>query len=159
MPTKKKRCKFCRSWFTPDPRTEHQICCDNPQCRKQRKAENNRSWRLRNPGYDKSRAGKKRAWARARVYWCKYRQEHPAYAAADNKRRSKAHKARRCAANQATRRKIAVEKLDSLNNSATDYAANQAMIARRVEVIVNYLFPEGPAANRNHTDFKPASGP
>ena len=159
MPIKKKRCQVCRCRFIPDPRTPQQVCCDTPDCRKQRKAASNRAWRQRNPGYDKSRASKKRAWARGCGYWPNYRQEHPIYTAADNKRRHKAHKARKCAANQATRRKIAVERLDSLCNIAPDSAANQAMIARRVEVIVDYLFPKGRAATRSHIDSGPASGP
>ena len=159
MPIKKKRCQFCRNWFPPDPRTEHQITCTDPLCRKQRKAAANKAWRLRNPGYDKSRADKKSAWARERVYYPNYRRAHPDYAARDNKRRRKAHKARKCAANQATRREIAVGRLESLCTISPDFAANQDAIARRVEVLADYLFPEERAANRNSTDCGPASGP
>lgn len=159
MPIKKKRCQFCRTWFPPDPRTEHQISCDDPLCRQQRKAAANKAWRLRNPNYDKSRAGKKRAWARERGYYPDYRRTHPDYAARDNKRRRKAHRAHKCAANQDTRRKIAVGKLESLRHIPPDSAANQDAIARRVEVLVDYLFPDCAAANRNSTDCGPASGP
>jgi hypothetical protein len=159
MPIKKKRCQVCRRWFIPDPRTSHQVCCDKPECRKRRKAAANKKWRLDNPRYDKSRAGKKRAWARGRDYWRNYRRTHPNYAARDNKRRSKARRSRKCAANQAMRRKIAVGKLESLRNITPDSAANQDVIARRMEVLVEYLFPQERAANQIHTDSGPASGP
>ncbi len=153
MPTKKKRCQVCRQWFTPDPRTSHQVCCDKPECRKQYKTAANKKWRLNNPGYDKSRAAKKCAWARRRGYWRGYRRTHPAYATADNKRRHKAHLAHKSAANQAMMRTIAVGRLESLRDISPDSAANQDVIARRVEVIVDYLFPKGAAANPKGTDF------
>jgi hypothetical protein len=157
MPIKKKRCKFCCSWFTPNPRTSHQVCCDNPDCRKQRKAAANRDWRLRNPGYDKTRAGKKRAWARARGYWRNNRRIHQDYAAKDIKRRCRAYKARKFSANQAMIRKTAVERLNSLRNIGANPSANQDVISRRVDVIVDYLFSKESSANRNHIDCGPAS--
>lgn len=159
MPIKKTRCKFCLSWFNPDPRTPEQSCCDKLKCRKRRKAALNKNWRRRHPGYDKRRADKKCAWAGARDYWRNYRRTHPGYVAKDNERRCKAYKARKFSANQALRRKIAVEKLDSLQEIPLNPSANQALIARRVDVIADYLFPKEPSANRNDTDCRPASGP
>ena len=159
MPIKKKRCLICHCWFTPDPRTSHQVCCTDPKCRRQHKAAMDKRWRQANPDYDKSRAGKKRTWSRELDYWRRYRRAHPAYAAADNKRRHKAHLVRKSAANQAVIRKIAVERLASLRETGLDSAANQVVIARRVEVIVDYLFPEEVAANPKGTDLWLPCGP
>ena len=159
MPIKKKRCLICRRWFTPDPRTSHQVCCTDPECRRQHKAAMDKQWRQANPDYDKSRAVKKRVWARGLDYWRRYRRTHPIYATADNKRRHKAHLARKSAANQVVIRKIAVEKLASLREIGLDSAANQVVIARRVEVIVDYLFPEEVAANPKGTDLWLPRGP
>ncbi len=159
MPIKKKRCQVCHHWFTPDPRTSHQVCCDKPECRKRYKAAANKKWRLNNPDYDKSRVAKKCAWARRRDYWRDYRRTHPAYAAADNKRRHKAHLAHKFAANQVLMRRTAVGRLESLRNISPDSAANQDVIARRVDVIVDYLFPKEAAANPKGTDLRQAREP
>ncbi|MBI4801026.1 MAG: hypothetical protein HY796_00720 [Elusimicrobia bacterium] len=159
MTIKKKRCRFCRNWFPHDPRTERQICCEKPECRKQRKITANRRWRLNNPDYDKSRAGKKRIWARGRGYWRYYRQTHPAYVAADNKRRRKAYKNHKFSANQDAIAKIALEKLASIRDIIPNPSANQDMIARRGDVIVDYLFLKESSANRNATDLSLPSGP
>lgn len=159
MPIKKKRCEFCHTWFPPDPRTAHQISCTDPLCRKQRKAAANKAWRQRNPGYDKSRAGKKRAWARARAYYPEYRRTHPDYAARDNKRRRKAYKAGKSAANQDARRKIAVEQLAGTREIILNPSANQDAIARRVDIIAEYLSLSTPAANPNGTDLGRPGGP
>jgi len=159
MPIIRKRCEFCHSWFTCDPRTPHQICCSKPECRKQRKAVADKRWRLNNPTYDKSRARKKRDWAQKRDYWRHYRQTHPDYVAADNKRRHKTHKARKSAANQDARRKIAVGKLAGTRDFAPNSAANQVAIARRVDILVEYLFPNEPAANPNATYLMPPFRP
>jgi hypothetical protein len=153
MPTiKKKRCKFCYAWFTPDARTAHQVCCGQPECRIQRKQAANKEWQLKNPDYDKTRAGKKRAWARSCGYWLRYRKGHPDYVAADSKRRSKAYKACKISANQDARRNIAVERLASTRVIIPNPSANQDAIARRVDIIAEYLFPGAPSANPNGTD-------
>ena len=159
MPIKKKRCQVCRRWFVPDPRTSHQVCCTSPECRRQHKAARNKKWRLANPDYDKSRAAKKRIWARVRGYWRHYRQTHPVYAAADNKRRCKACKTHKFSANQAVIAKIAVEKLASIRDSIQNPSANQALIARRVDGIVDYLFLKEASANRKGKDFVVPRGP
>lgn len=159
MPIKKKRCKFCHDWFTCNPRTEHQICCEKPECRKQRKIAAKRLWWRNNPDYDKSRADKKLKWAHRRDYWRYYRRTHPAYAAADNKRRRKAYKDQKFSANQDAITKIAVGKLESIRNIVPNPSANQDMIARRVDVIVDYLFLKEPSANQNGTDLRLPHGP
>ena len=158
MPIKKKRCKFCHTWFRPDPRTEHQISCTDPLCRKQCRAAANKTWRQRNPGYDKSRAGKRRVWARERTYYPNYRRTHPDYAARDNKRRSKAHRAGKCAANQDARHEIAVERLASTRANIPNPSANQDAIARRVDIIAEYLSLCAPSANPNGTDLNRSGG-
>ena len=159
MPIKWKRCKFCRTWFTCNPRTEPQICCEKPECREHRKIAAKRLWWRNNPDYDKSRAGKKLKWARGRDYWRYYRRTHPAYAAADNKRRRKAYKNQKFSANQDAITKIAVGKLESIRDIIPNPSANQDMIARRVDIIVDYLFLKEPSANQNGTDLSLPSGP
>jgi hypothetical protein len=159
MPITKKRCEFCHDWFTPDARTKHQVSCNKPECRRLRKQAANQRWRRNNSSYDKSRAAKKRAWAKKRNYWHHYRETRPAYAAADNKRRHKDHKALKSAANQDARREIAVGKLADTRVFAPDSAANQDAIARRVDILVEYLFLNVPAANPNDTDQSLSGGP
>jgi hypothetical protein len=159
MPIPKKRCKFCHAWFTPDARTEHQICCGRPECRKQRKKAANKHWRLKNPTYDKARAGKKRAWARSCGYWPNYRLTHTDYTARDNKRRCKTYKAQKISANQDARRKIAVGRLANTREIATNPSANQDAIARRVDIIAEYLSLSVPSANLNGTDLSGSGGP
>jgi len=48
----KKRCCYCGKIFIPDPRVgNRQKACSSQQCQKQRKGENNRTFRRNNPGY------------------------------------------------------------------------------------------------------------
>lgn len=159
MPIKKKRCQFCHCWFTPNPRAPHQICCGSSQCREQRKSAADKNWRQNNYGYDKSRAGKKRAWAYEADYWRIYRHNHPDYVIRDNRRRRRTHKAVKNAANQDAVHKIAVEKLASIRAMPTVFAANQDAVARRVDLIVDYLVLKEPAANPNDTDSRVPRGP
>ena len=159
MPIKKKRCRFCRRWFTPNPRAPHQICCGSSQCRELRKSAADRSWRQNNSGYDKSRAGKKRVWASGKGYWRTYRRNHPDYVIRDNRRRRRAHKSGKNAANQDAVHKIAVEKLASIRAMPPVFAANQDAVARRVDLIVDYLILKEPAANPNGTDNRGVCGP
>ncbi len=159
MPIPKKRCKFCHAWFTPDARTAHQVCCDNPECRRQRKKAANINWRLKNPAYEKTRAGKKRAWAQSCGYWPNYRLTHTDYTARDNKRRCKSYKAQKISANQDARREIAVERLASTRETVANPSANQDAIARRVDIIAEYLSLSTPSANANGTDLGQAGGP
>lgn len=160
MPIPNKRCKFCQAWFTPDARTAaHQVCCDKPECRRQRKKAANLSWRQKNPGYERARAAKLRVWARRRGYWRWYRQSHPAYAAADSKRRCRAYKASKFSAKQDARRQIAVEELAGTYKSYPDPSAKQDAIARRVDIIADYLFSSAPSAKPNDTDHSRSGGP
>ena len=159
MPTKKKRCIICHKWFLPDPRTSKQICCDNPKCRKQFKAATNRRWLKLNPHYEKTRNSKKRTWEKNGEYHRRYRLEHPTYVEADNRRRSKARKNTKMSARQASIREIAVEKLKSTLNNAPDLSARQALMDRRMDIIIEYLFPKEIAARQAPTDLPQSGGP
>ena len=49
---RKRKCRFCPTLFVPDPRLgSRQQTCDDPECRKALKAENNALWRKANPDY------------------------------------------------------------------------------------------------------------
>jgi hypothetical protein len=65
---RKRPCRFCRRWFLPDARQgEQQYACPEPACQARRKAENQRDWLEREPGYFRGRAEKHRT----------YRTSHP----------------------------------------------------------------------------------
>ena len=151
MKNPKKRCSVCGKWFRPDKRTlKHQTCCRKASCRKKRKARANKSWRTRHPGYDKSRRLKKRDWAQKYPdYWRRYRQEHPEYRARDNRRRQTSRKRAQNAANQDAIQEMSVEKLRSIPLCEPECAANQDVMDRRVDEIVNYLLWKEHAANRD----------
>jgi hypothetical protein len=65
-----RKCHYCGRGFTPDPRVgnRQKACCH--ACQKQRKGENNRLYRKRNPGYWKSHY---------EDYVKPWRQQHPDY--------------------------------------------------------------------------------
>jgi len=150
----KKRCEICHKWFLPDPRTYRtQRCCSNSECRKKRKAKTDKNWRDNNPGYDKSRKEKKRKWAKAYPdYWQKYRKEHPDYVKKDNKRRSNRYKKEKISANQVMIREKSVEKLKSIQKIKPYSSANQVVIHRRVEGILEYLIWKESSANQVNMD-------
>lgn len=77
--SQKKKCRYCRRVFTPDPRVgERQVSCKREECRAKRKKQSQKRWcqsnpdyfqdryvyvklwRERNPGYQKSRRRKQR---------------------------------------------------------------------------------------------------
>lgn len=150
MSNSKKRCSICSRWYRPDKRTQqHQTCCRKASCRKKRKARANKSWRTRHPGYDQSRKLKKRDWAQKNDYWRRYRHKHPAYCDRDNRRRKASRNRLQNAANQDAIRKISVDKLKSIPPCEPEYAANQDMMDRRVDKLVNYLLWKEHAANQN----------
>jgi len=158
-PVKKKRCIICRHWFRPDPRTRHQVCCGNPQCRRRRKSATNRRWRDRNAGYERTRNSKKRAWARGCDYWRRYRLARPEYTATDNRRRRLALSRQHSSARQAMMREIAVERLESIGKMSAPGSARQDLIARRVEVIEDYLFMKGRSARQAAMESDRGAGP
>lgn len=62
----KRPCRFCREWFSPDPRVgDRQYACATEACRAQRKAFSQAAWLKRHPGYFRGRAVKHRRWREA----------------------------------------------------------------------------------------------
>lgn len=151
----KKRCVVCHRWYEPDPRIgEDQLACGREECRKERKAEYDREWRKKNPGYEAARKGKRRTWAKDYPhYWRHYRKTHPAYVEEERSGRRSRREKLKSAANQVTRRQIAVEKLRSIESQAPKSAANQVLINRRINGLVEYLFWKEGAANQVSTDL------
>ena len=154
MKNPKKRCVVCHRWYEPDFRIgEDQLACDREKCRKERKADYDRQWREKNPGYQSGRAGKLRAWAAAYPgYWRHYRLTHPAYVEREREARGSRRKRQENAAKQVSMREIAVEKLRSIEAQASKSAAKQVLIHRRVNDIVEYLFWKEGAAKQVSTD-------
>ena len=77
---KQKRCAFCGDAFTPDPRTQHQIACAKPACRKERKRQADVTWRRNNRAWFEGRRPKIRQWAQAYPdYWRNNRASRPEY--------------------------------------------------------------------------------
>jgi hypothetical protein len=75
-----KRCLYCRSKYTPNPRTNgFQRACPKPTCQRKRKLDAFRLWCDRNPSYYACRKNKIRDWAKSRSYWKHYRQKNPSY--------------------------------------------------------------------------------
>jgi len=148
---KKKRCCICHEWYEPDPRTaKHQTCCDKKSCGTERKRRASKSWQVRHPGYDQSRTAKKRDWAQAYPdYWQHYRQTHPEYVQRDNQRRRASRERAKNAANQDAIAKISVEQLASIPRSGSQNAANQALMDRRVDQVIDWLVSQVSAARQD----------
>ncbi len=136
----RKRCAICHSWYKPDERTMgHQTCCEKPSCRKERKKRNNKSWQLRHPEYDKFRKLKKRDWAQKEDYWCTYRQEHAVYRAREKLRMQRNRDRVKNVANQDAIGNIFVEKLKSIQRDEPKNVANQVMMSRRINSLIDCL--------------------
>jgi len=160
MKIAKRRCDFCHRWFMPHPRTyRQQRCCSKPECRKKQKVRTKKNWWLKNPGYNRDRRQKIRAWAKEHPdYWRRYRREHPEYVARDNKRRSSMHKKQKNAAKQDPIRKISVEKLKSIMEIEPNIAAKQDPIQRRQNGILDYLYWKEFAAKQDIIDSQADNG-
>ena len=154
MSNPKKRCVVCHRWYEPDFRIgEGQLACDREECRKERKAEYDRQWRKRNPGYGPGRA-QVRQWAKSYPnYWRQYRKTHPAYVERERMGRRSRRQRQKSAAKQVSMRQIAVEKLRSIQDLVPKNAAKQVLIHRRVGAIVDYLFWKEGAAKQVPTDL------
>lgn len=142
MKDKKRRCKFCRRWYLPDPRTyRRQIACSIPDCRNARRRQANKRWQLQRPGYQHYRRAKVRDWAgNYPQYWRRYRANHPDYVHRDNLRRVLSRKKSRLSAKQDAIRQISVEKLKSIQEIRPPLSAKGDAIDRRVDGLINYLF-------------------
>jgi hypothetical protein len=155
MNNPKKRCAYCHRWYRPDPRTrKQQLACGAAACRKKRKAQADRTWRKKNPGYAAARKPKMRVWAAEYPdYWSYYRKTHPEYADREQKRMSSKRLQFKSVAKQDARRQIAVDKLQSIQNRPPKTVAKQDEIHRRVNGIVDYLFWKEGVAKPNDTDY------
>jgi len=76
-----KKCPHCKIRFTPDPRVgKRQKTCGKPACKRALKAENNRSWRQRNPDYYRNDYSRLSAWLEQNPGYLKcYRESHAEY--------------------------------------------------------------------------------
>ena len=131
---KEKRCVFCGDAFTPDPRTQHQIACAKPACRKKRKRQADAIWRRNNRDWFEGRRSKFRQWAAAYPdYWRKSRASRPDYRERE-KERMRLRRAR--VAKQDAIRRDPVEYLQGLRLVGC-VAKQDAMV--RLDGIVDYL--------------------
>jgi len=155
MENPKKRCAFCHRWYRLDSRTYgHQLACDRATCRKERKAEADRNWRIKHPGYGQSRKLKIRAWAESYpCYWKHYRKNHLDYCLRDNRRRVLAAKRARHSAKQDAIRQISLDKLRSIQETGLKSSAKQDGIIRRVNGIMDYLIWKESSAKPNDIDL------
>ena len=153
MHNPKKRCVVCHRWYEPDFRIgEDQLACYREECRKERKADYDRQWRKKNPGYGPGRA-QVRKWAKAYPdYWRHYRKTHPAYVQRERIGRRSRRQRLKSAAKQVLMRQIAVEKLRSIEAQAPKSAAKQVLIHRLLNGIVDYLLWKESAAKQVSTD-------
>lgn len=78
---KRKRCRYCKKLFLPDPRVgDRQVTCDDPQCKKAHKAKNNARWRRKNPDYFRKDYPRVKQWLDQHPgYLQQYRQTHSEY--------------------------------------------------------------------------------
>ena len=76
-----KTCAYCKTPFFPDPKVgKRQKTCGKPACKRALKAENNRRWRQKNPGYYRNDYCRLRAWLEHNPGYLKgYRESHPEY--------------------------------------------------------------------------------
>lgn len=78
---KRKRCRYCKRLFIPDPRVgERQKTCGDPLCQKSHKMQNNTRWRKRNPDYFRDDYPRVKQWLDQHPGYLKhYRESHPQY--------------------------------------------------------------------------------
>ncbi len=76
-----KKCLYCKTQFTPNPRVgERQITCGEHACKAALKSDNNRKWRKRNPDYYRDQYPRVKEWLEKKPeYLKKYRESHPEY--------------------------------------------------------------------------------
>ena len=162
MKIPKKRCVFCHRWYAPNPRTwKHQLACPRKKCRKKRKAQADRSWRIKHPGRsNETWKLKVRAWARNYPdYWKQYRASHPEYVLRDNLRRVAAAKQVRAFRKTDAIRQISVDKIRSIREMGVECSAKTDAIIRRVDGIVDYLLWTVEKAVPQNTDGIGAPAP
>ncbi len=86
---RRKRCRFCRTLFSPDPRVgSRQVACSDPECQSQRKKANQDRWLERHPDAFKERYWNTERWLGEHPgYLAEYRRQNPERVARDNRRR------------------------------------------------------------------------
>lgn len=77
--TRRKRCKWCKGLFEPDPRAKgRQRYCSKPGCQTKRQRQNEQAWRIKNPDCLDYQRVQSRLWHKARPeYSRKRRMEDP----------------------------------------------------------------------------------
>jgi len=98
---RRKRCRYCRQLFLPDPRQEsprgnRQYACSKPSCQQARHRDNHQAWLKRDPEAYRGRYPKTQLWlSRHPGYLKAYRRDHPEAVARDNAgRRARRKRAR-----------------------------------------------------------------
>jgi len=78
---KRKRCPYCCRLFVADPRVkEQQITCGRQECRRQRKQQSNKNWRLQHPDYFRGLyPQQKEIYGTRAEYKRQYRKRNPEY--------------------------------------------------------------------------------
>lgn len=107
-----KRCRYCRDFFTPDPRSyrplpsgkgrrSNQTACRKPACQGRRHREADRRWRRDNPTYDDRREAAHRQWRKAHPDYSRhYRAAHPDYVQRNRQQQRRRDARRKDLANQ-----------------------------------------------------------
>lgn len=89
-----KQCLFCDRWFHPHPRVrDKQIACSQRECQRERHRQSHARWRTNNPDHSQGHFHylEHKNWLskpKNADYLKNYRDTHPDYVAADNRRRS-----------------------------------------------------------------------
>ena len=74
-------CRYCERSFLPSKFQPGQLVCGQPECQRQRRADNRRRKLAADPEYRQTCLESARKWrARNADYWPRYREQHPAAA-------------------------------------------------------------------------------
>lgn len=98
---RRKRCRYCKALFSPDPRqdTAHgnrQYACSKPSCQKARHQDNRKDWLKRHPDAFQERYVNVKQWRSDHPEYTKqYRRMHPQGAQRDNEKRKSRHQQRK----------------------------------------------------------------
>ena len=80
MVIKRKRCRYCKCLFTPEPNIKNSVACGKALCRRTRKKEAQERWSDKNPNYFKGRYPNTKEWLTKHPGYLKvYRESHPEY--------------------------------------------------------------------------------
>lgn len=152
IPVPRRRpCRFCRLWFRPDHRPgAREYACSAPACPARRKAENQRAWRDRNPGYDRRRVQKDPDHRRVHREWKRgWRAAHPDARVRDNLARRERRRVavdRRAVQRDAT----ALELLPALGDTdQVPRAVHQNSIITERLVLLGLASQVSPAVHQN----------